>query len=223
VRDDPGHRVAHGAVDLETGLVVSCNAYFAQLGAATGLEALQETAALLDISLGTPPAPARAGAHLREASYGQGTVLATPLQMARLAAAYAADGEWVAGNGVLEPEAARRDRRRTLLPPELATLVARCMRDVVRSPRGTAHRALNGISVPIAGKTGTAEVQDAPPHSWFVGFAPYGAHRRLVAFAVLIENAGPGAGAAAPLAGDIVEAAARLDMIDSGSRRGRRP
>ena len=60
-----------------------------------------------------------------------------------------------------------------------------------------------GNATPIAGKTGTAEVDDGRAHSWFVGFAPFGgAHR--IAFAVIVENAGYGARAAAPVAGEIV-------------------
>jgi peptidoglycan glycosyltransferase len=61
----------------------------------------------------------------------------------------------------------------------------------------------------MAGKTGTAEVDRRPAHSWFVGFAPYGGSRRI-AFAVLIEHAGYGGRTAAPIAGDIVDAARAL-------------
>ena len=49
--------------------------------------------------------------------------------------------------------------------------------------------SLLGRSTPIAGKTGTAEVDGRPAHSWFVGFAPYGG-TRPIAFAVIIEHAG---------------------------------
>ena len=64
----------------------------------------------------------------------------------------------------------------------------------------------------IAGKTGTAEVQGAASHSWFVGFAPFAADTRI-AFAVIVENAGYGAAAAVPIAGEIVSAAADLGLI----------
>ena len=66
----------------------------------------------------------------------------------------------------------------------------------------------------IAGKTGTAEVKGAPSHAWFVGFAPYGQTRKRIAFAVIIENAGYGGLAAAPVAGEIVTAAAALGLIN---------
>ena len=65
---------------------------------------------------------------------------------------------------------------------------------------------------PIAGKTGTAEVDDGRAHSWFAGFAPFGG-TRAIAFAVIVENAGYGARAAAPIAGEIVNAARDLGLM----------
>ena len=92
-----------------------------------------------------------------------------------------------------------------------ADLLSRYMRDVVTSGTG---RTLAGNATPIAGKTGTAEVDNGRAHSWFAGFAPYGGtapHR--IAFAVIVENAGYGARAAAPIAGDLVTAARELGLI----------
>ena len=83
-----------------------------------------------------------------------------------------------------------------------AAFLRSAMREAVTS--GTGH-VLASHPVAIAGKTGTAEVQGAPSHSWFVGFAPAEAPR--IAFAVVVENAGYGGRVAAPLAGDIVSAA----------------
>jgi peptidoglycan glycosyltransferase len=84
------------------------------------------------------------------------------------------------------------------------------MRDVVLSGTG---RSLRDAPIAIAGKTGTAEIAGAPSHAWFVGFAPYGPAKRRVAVAVLLENAGYGGTAAAPVAGEIVSAAAALGVI----------
>jgi cell division protein FtsI/penicillin-binding protein 2 len=51
-----------------------------------------------------------------------------------------------------------------------------------------------------------------PAHAWFTGFAPYGGQRRS-RFAVIVENAGYGGRAAAPIAGAIVSAASELGLI----------
>ena len=85
------------------------------------------------------------------------------------------------------------------------------MRDVVTSGTG---RVLATNATPIAGKTGTAEVNNGRAHSWFAGFAPYGDHvAHRIAFAVIVENAGYGSRAAAPIAGDLVTAARDLGLI----------
>jgi peptidoglycan glycosyltransferase len=66
----------------------------------------------------------------------------------------------------------------------------------------------------IAGKTGTAEVEEKASHSWFVGFAPYEAQGgRRLAFGVIIEHGGYGGKYAAPAAGEIVRAAAGMGII----------
>ena len=69
------------------------------------------------------------------------------------------------------------------------------------------RRYTTGAKVPgvtTAGKSGTAELGGrGEPHSWFIGFAP--AESPRVAIAVLVEKAGRGAEAAAPIAGDLME------------------
>jgi peptidoglycan glycosyltransferase len=84
------------------------------------------------------------------------------------------------------------------------------MRSVVTS--GTARRAMKDAHVSIAGKTGTAQLGEGQPHSWFAGFAPYEGGRRI-AFAVLVEHGGYGGSLAAPIAKEIVEAASDLGII----------
>jgi cell division protein FtsI/penicillin-binding protein 2 len=91
-----------------------------------------------------------------------------------------------------------------------AEVLGEYLRDVVTSGTG---RALASNPTPIAGKTGTAEVDGQAAHSWFAGYAPYGGRRRI-AFAVIVENAGYGARAAAPIAGELVTAARDLGLIE---------
>jgi peptidoglycan glycosyltransferase len=83
------------------------------------------------------------------------------------------------------------------------------MRTAVTSGTG---RSANLPDIPIAGKTGTAELAGAPSHAWFIGFAPYGGPHKL-AFSVLIENGQYGGTAAAPLAADVMKAAKALGYL----------
>jgi peptidoglycan glycosyltransferase len=97
-----------------------------------------------------------------------------------------------------------------VLDASSAQTLAKFMREVVTS--GTGRRAA-GAAVPIAGKTGTAELADGPSHAWFIGYAPYGAGARKIAFSVLVENGVYGGTAAAPAGAEIVDAAAKLGLI----------
>jgi peptidoglycan glycosyltransferase len=128
--------------------------------------------------------------------------------MARLAAAIASDG-------VLR----ETHQQRTAVPPaepdqfldrNASRLLAAYMRDVVLTGTG---RSLKSHPWRIAGKTGTAEITGHASHAWFVGFAPFGTATRRIAFAVVIENAGYGGANAAPVAGEIVTAAAQSGLV----------
>jgi penicillin-binding protein 2 len=72
---------------------------------------------------------------------------------------------------------------------------------------------MQGEALPVAGKTGTAQVGEGEPHSWFAGFAPYGATDHRISFAVVVEHGGYGAKAAAPIARKLVDAAQELGII----------
>jgi cell division protein FtsW (lipid II flippase) len=209
VRDDVLDTRPHGTIDEHQGFVHSCNAYFAQLAVRLGSRPLADAANCLGISL-TPASNtlSRIRETLPQIGYGQADVVTTPLRMARVAAA-------VASNGVLRdvrweqnPRVAPTTAR--FLDTNAARLLAGYMRDVVLSGTG---RSLRDHPGRIAGKTGTAEVDGRPSHSWFVGFAPFGAAPRHIAFAVIVENAGYGAASAAPAAGEIVSAAAAAGLL----------
>ncbi len=209
VRDDVLDRHAHGTIDMHAGLVHSCNAYFAQLAMKLGPAAVLDAAAALGISVAPSGSAARLRAALPQAGYGQGDVVATPLRMARVAAALANDGVLVEPR--LEAVAGVPGKRERLLSPAAARTLARYMRDAVREGTG---RSLRSHPQTIAGKTGTAEVAGAASHSWFVGFAPYERSPRRIAFAVIVENAGYGGRAAASVAGEIVTAVAEGGFFD---------
>jgi hypothetical protein len=210
IRDDVLDTHPHGTIDMHEGLVHSCNAYFAQLAVTLGAEPLAGTAARLGISL-TPSRQStqRVRETLPQIGYGQADVVATPMRMARVAAA-------IASGGVLrethqeEQVPARSADPDAFLDRNAARVLAGYMRDVVLTGTG---RSLKGHPWRIAGKTGTAELAGRPSHAWFVGFAPYGPATRRIAFAVIIENAGYGGASAAPVAGEIVTAAAQSGLV----------
>lgn len=211
IRDDRADRVPHGTLSLSRALVVSCNAYFAQLGQRIGAEALLEAARLFEIPLARPESAENLRDTLPFAAYGQGQVLVTPFKMARVAATIAAGGMMPYGRWVLDEPSARAEAPRAVLPPSQAQALATAMRAVVVEGTG---RVLRGTKPAIAGKTGTAEVGQGASHSWFAGFAPFdAAPGRRIAFAVIVEHGGYGANTAAPIAGSMVEAARDLALI----------
>jgi cell division protein FtsI/penicillin-binding protein 2 len=203
IRDDIADKGAHGNVDMRKGTVVSCNAYYAQLATyKVGADALKSTSDLLGISTGNVKDA------LPQAGYGQGQVVASPFQLARVAATVAAGGLMPYGRWVTDESNARIEPPVQILDPALARTLGDYLRAVVTNGTG---RSVANAPVPIAGKTGTAELERKPSHAWFIGFAPYGAPR--IAFAVIVENGQYGGSAAAPIARDVVAAAAELGLL----------
>jgi cell division protein FtsI/penicillin-binding protein 2 len=210
IRDDVQDKNPHGTLDLEHGLIVSCNAYFAQLGAYdVGADALHETATLLGIAAASPDTASELKKALAQSAYGQGEVVASPFQMARVAATVANNGAMPQGRWLADENNGRVAPPAVVLPPDEAATLGRFMREVVTS--GTGRRG--AASVAVAGKTGTAELAEGPSHAWFIGFAPYGGAGRKIAFSVLVENGVYGGTAAAPTAAEMVNAAVKMGLI----------
>jgi cell division protein FtsI/penicillin-binding protein 2 len=217
IRDDIGD-AAHGSPDMARAITVSCNAYFAQLGVfGVGAKALAETAAQLEIPTGDF---AEFKQMLPFSAYGQGPVLITPFKMARVAATIANHGSMPQGRWVLDDSNPRVDAPRAIVASDQADFIGAAMRSVALA--GTARHAMAGLNVSVAGKTGTAQVDEGEPHSWFAGFAPYDAPpANRIAFAVVVEHGGYGARAAAPIARELVEAARDLGIISPASSGGK--
>jgi peptidoglycan glycosyltransferase len=89
-----------------------------------------------------------------------------------------------------------------VISKQAAGELTQMMANVVKEGSGTAA-ALNGI--PVAGKTGTAEVAGgASNQAWFIGFAPL--RNPKMAVAVTIERtSGQGGTVAAPLAKRVLQ------------------
>jgi penicillin-binding protein 2 len=158
---------------------------------------------------------------------GQGYLNVTPLQMAHYVSVLASRGKvWkprlVTGfrdslTGKLEPLAPMREPDVTLATPEQWDRIYAGMIGAVT--HGTAALAVGkNLGYSAAGKTGTAQVfsvgqnekynektvaERLRDHSWFIAFAPVDKPR--IALAVIVENGGWGASAAAPIARKVLD------------------
>ncbi|MGH2786842.1 MAG: peptidoglycan D,D-transpeptidase FtsI family protein [Actinomycetota bacterium] len=193
-----------GSIEFATALKFSVNTAFAQVAEDLGAARLtryarafgfnQEPALEVETAASSFPKPADEG-DLLWGSIGQAQVLATPLQMATVAAT-------VANSGVrVEPRITLGDKsdRARAIGRGTARTMTRLMENVVVGGTGSAARIAGAR---IAGKTGTAEVDVAGKrknHAWFVCFAP--ADKPKVAIAVVSEYGGIGGEVAAPIAG----------------------
>ncbi len=161
---------------------------------------------------------------------GQGFLLVTPLQLAHIAGVLAERGKSFRPRLVKGVHEA--DGRTRWLPPVQEkgvegisdtdwSVVIDAMVGTTSCARycGTAVHAFTGAPYKSGGKTGTAQVytvaqnakynakvtpEQLRDHAWFIAFAPAEAPR--IAVAVLVENAGFGAGNAAPVARKVLDA-----------------
>ena len=155
-----------------------------------------------------------------KAAIGQQDVVATPMQMALVAAGVANDGEILRprlGREVIDPAGGIVDRFQPevfseAMSPQTAQEVTEMMVAAVESGTGTAAR-IPGVEV--AGKTGTAQtVEGQNPHTWFITFAP--ADDPQIAVAVIVEHGGSfgseatGGAVAAPIARQVLLAHQQL-------------
>lgn len=160
-------------------------------------------------------------------SIGQKLLSATPLQMAVAYAAIANGGTVVTptlvravenqgGARVLDRSRGRRVRQLGASKLNLG-VVKDGLYMVANEHDGTASGVFQLLpeSAKAAGKTGTAETPPRPDHSWFVGYAPF--INAKIVVAIVIENGGTGANAAAPAVCQVMSAYLRFDGAACGS------
>ena len=227
----------HGHVDTRTALIHSCNIFFYQsglkvgpaaiaryaeafgLGSPSGIDLGGEKAGMVPFLDGRRRIDGRkwqAGDTVNM-SIGQGQVLVTPMQIARMMSA-------VANGGVLwRPRLVQRVERvdgslaysssskmtgRVDLSPIVWAFLRQALSGVVNEGGTGGAARIPGIDV--AGKTGTAQSVSksdsakGQDHAWFASFAP--AQDPEVVVVVLVERGGKGGQVAAPIARQIYQA-----------------
>ncbi len=146
---------------------------------------------------------------------GQSALTVTPLQVARYVAAIGNGGTLFQPRLVDRVQNAEGEVLERFLPQpqgrvpvsdEHLAAIQQAMTQVVRAPGGTARHRFLGLTLNVAGKTGTAETGGGAPHAWFAGYTfEARADRPDVAVVVLVENQGEGSVWAAPIFRRVVE------------------
>lgn len=192
-----------GTLSFASALQNSVNTAFAQVAEKIGPKRLKRFADLfgfnralsmpLEAAKSSFPFPEDEG-DLLWSAIGQAQTLATPLQMAAIAATIANGGKRMEPRITMsaDPTGERVVSKKT------ARIMTTLMESVVQGGTGVAAQ-ISGVRV--AGKTGTAEVDvggERENHAWFICFAPAGNPK--IAVAVVAEYGGIGGQVAAPLA-----------------------
>ena len=244
----------HGKVDILKAVEESCDVFFYQVGERLGVDRLAWYAKAFGlgsptgISLGQeahgliPTAawkerrtgiPWQKGETLSVA-IGQGFNLATPLQMAVVAAAVGNGGNRYqpmildriqsADGKIIKKNAPRLTGKLPISPVNLG-LVKLGLWKVVNAENGTA-RGSRLADIDMSGKTGTSQVisskedetlaqEDIPihqrAHAWFVAYAP--SEQPTIAVAVVVEHGEHGSGAAAPIAREMIKTYLRKPLV----------
>ncbi len=145
-----------------------------------------------------------------EMAFGQGATVVTPIEQATAYSTFVNGGTRYAPQvaaAILSPSGkvvkkiAPQVTGHVTLSSSTYQALMTGFEGVVNDPSGTAHQAFQGLNFPggLAGKTGTADTeQGKEPTSWFVGFGPTATAAQYVVVCV-IDQAGYGATAAAPV------------------------
>jgi len=222
----------HGWMNLERAIIESCDIFFFQLGLQVKVDKIYRVARRFGLgsktkidldseASGLVPNPRwkESTQHMPwfpgntiQMSFGQGYLLATPIQMLDVTAGIAMNGKIFQPHlmyRVLDQNTGRSifEKQPTLMQEadmdqKYLDFIKATMEKVVSSNSGTGKKArITGVRV--AGKTGTAENPHGDDHAWFAGFAP--AEDPKISVVVLVENGGEGGVVSAPIAKRLME------------------
>ena len=243
-------RRGHGPVNLSDALKHSCDLYFYEMGQRLGINAIAEVATQLGLgqkfdlgvagqTSGIVPTTEwkqkRLGQGWRmgdtlNASIGQGFVLATPLQLAVMAARIANGAKAVTPHLIIGDKVPVFDDLG--INQDHMAMIQQAMWRVTSEPGGTAyrHNALGFKGIEMAGKTGTGQVRGISAserasgvlhnrelpwklrdHSIFVGYAPFDKPR--FAIGTIVEHGGSGSKRAAHITRELLKRVLKNDGI----------
>lgn len=219
------NRNGHGLVNLQKAIAVSCDTFFYKLGLKLGIDKMSNI--LFEFGLGsktgidlpnevTGIVPTKEwklttkhipwyGGDTVITAIGQGSLLSTPLQLAKATSIIANRGYYYYPH-ILKSTTDFQNQEHNLtyyknnIPKHKAQnyeLVDNSMRDAMQ--RGTGYHTFSGSSYAVAGKTGTTQItsnihtrQSGPvpkylaDHSLFIGYAPN--KKPEIVIVVVVEN-----------------------------------
>lgn len=221
----------HGVMNVETSIEHSCNTFYYNLVNKLGLDTWSKYAKKFGFGRKSNiDIPEESGGIVPSAEYynkvygkngwtkgfvislgiGQGELNVTPLQLAQYAALFANFGRSGKPHFLKGYNDAHTNKYVEVKPQTYDIGISKKSFDVVRKAMylvvngsGTATN-IKSAELQISGKTGTAQNPHGKDHAIFIGFAPF--DNPKIAIAVIVENAGFGSVAAAPIARDIIKA-----------------
>ncbi|MGH9687522.1 MAG: penicillin-binding protein 2 [Candidatus Acidiferrales bacterium] len=222
---------AHGEVDLHKAIVASCDVYFYNVGKLLGIDRISYYANALGLGHltgidlpGEEPGLIPSEAWVERVyhhkwypgstisvSIGQGAVMATPIQLARMIAGVAS------GGNLVQPHLLKDDSNvkitRFPLSQNTVDQVTSGMYGVVNEPDGTTYESVKLKDIEFCGKTGTAQTESyelqhrlgihLKENGWFVGYAPR--ENPEIVVAALVQKGVWGSNVA-PIVRDVVKA-----------------
>jgi len=224
---------SHGAVDLHSAIVRSCDVFFYNVGMRMGIDRIAKYAKMLGLGSksGIDLPSEESGLVPSEewvqrvyhhkwypgstisVSIGQGSVMVTPLQVAYVIGGIASDGDYKQPH--LLKDAPSVGQKHVELSENTVEQVTQGMYGVVNEAGGTGQSVkLQGIE--FCGKSGTAQMMSYAAASrlglgkgkndgWFVGFAPR-RNPEIVVAAVVEDTSEHGGTTSGPVVRDIVKA-----------------
>ena len=241
----------HGGTDFTKAIAQSCDVFFYIAGQKIGPDRMSYYAKQFGLAektgidlgsedIGSIPSPAWKAKHFHKLgpafdqwfggdtlhmAIGQGDVLTTPLQMARVASALANGGD------VLQPYVVQKITdgdtgsllyqsqpavvRHVPVSPANMEAVRRAMRTTTTAGTG---KVVNFPQVAVASKTGSAQTHgSAKTHGLFICFAPY--NHPTIAIAAIVEHGGHGGDTAGKVARAMLQAYFHLKDTGETSAR----